>query len=256
MDPLLPRHEEILKLARADGHVKVDDLAARFGVTPQTIRKDLNELCERRLLHRIHGGATIRSGVVNYGYEERRKTASEEKRLIGEMAARLIPDDSSLFINIGTTTEQVARALADHTGLLIISNNINVANMLYHNPNMETVLTGGVVRKTDGGLVGDLTTETIGKFMVDYAVIGTSAIGGDGALLDYDFREVRAAQAIIENSRHCILVADAMKFERTAPVRICHISQMETFVTSAPPPEHIARICAENDVRVVIADSG
>ena len=254
MDPLLPRHEEILKLAQASGHVKVEDLAEHFDVTPQTIRKDLNELCDRRLLHRIHGGATMRSGVVNYGYEERREIAREEKRRIGEKAASFIPDNCSLFINIGTTTEQVARALMGRSGLLVISNNINVASMLYHQGGIDMVLTGGTVRKTDGGLVGDLTTSTIEKFKVDYAVIGTSAIDSDGTLLDYDFREVRAAQAIIRNSRHRILVADRMKFERAAPVRICHISQMETFVTDAPPPEAIARICAENDVRIALPD--
>lgn len=253
MEMLIPRHSTILDLAHRDGSVKVESLAEQLDVTPQTIRKDLNMLCERRLLHRIHGGAVIRSGVVNYGYEARRELAEGGKQHIGDRAAELIPDDCSLFINIGTTTEQVARALIRHKGLLVISNNINVANILYQNPNMEVVLTGGMVRKTDGGLVGQMTTDAIGRFKVDYAVIGTSAIDPDGTLLDFDSREVKAAQAIIENSRHCILVADSMKYDRSAPVRICHISQMETFVTDRQPPEPIARICTENDVEIVLA---
>lgn len=253
MEPLLPRHSEILELAHAGGHVKVEVLAAHFGVTPQTIRKDLNELCKRRLLHRVHGGAVIRSGVVNYGYEERRKLAEEEKGLIGVRAASLIPDDCSIFINIGTTTEQVARSLSRRSGLLVISNNINVANLLYHKPNIDVMLTGGMVRETDGGLVGDIATETFGRFKVDFAVVGTSAIDPDGTLLDFDFREVRAAQAILKNARHRILVTDSMKYDRTAPVRICHISQMETFVTDRPPPDDIARICADNGVEVILA---
>lgn len=253
MDTLLPRHSTILDLAHKGGSVKVEALADQLGVTPQTIRKDLNILCTRRLLHRVHGGAVIRSGVVNYGYEARRELAEDEKRHIGDKAAELIPDDCSLFINIGTTTEQVARALIRHKGLLVISNNINVANILYQNPNMEVVLTGGMVRKSDGGLVGQMTTDAIGRFKVDYAVIGTSAIDPDGTLLDFDSREVKAAQAIIENSRHCILVADSMKYDRSAPVRICHISQMETFVTDCQPPDPIEKICAESDVEIVLA---
>ncbi len=256
MEPLLPRHSQILELAHARGHVQVEELAAHFHVTPQTIRKDLNELCARQLLHRVHGGAVVRSGVVNFAYEARRKIAGEEKRRIGAAAAALIRDDCSLFINIGTTTEQVAHALAGRSGLLVISNNINVANLLYNKEGIEMVLTGGMVRKSDGGLVGDIATEIIGRFKVDYAVIGTSAIDADGTLLDFDYREVRAAQAIIANARHRILVADRMKFERTAPVRICHIAQMQTFVTDAPPPDEVAAICAENGVEVVVAQAG
>lgn len=254
METLLPRHTAILDLAHKDGSVKVESLAEQLGVTPQTIRKDLNTLCEKRLLHRVHGGAVIRSGVTNYAYEARRGLAEDAKHFIGSKAAELIPDDCSLFINIGTTTEQVARALTRRKGLLVISNNINVANILYQNPNMEVVLTGGMVRKTDGGLVGQMTTDAIGRFKVDYAVIGTSAIDPDGTLLDFDSREVKAAQAIIENSRHCILVADYMKYDRSAPVRICHISQMETFVTDRQPPDAISRICAESEVEIVLAD--
>jgi DeoR family glycerol-3-phosphate regulon repressor len=252
IEPLAHRHSLILELAHKKGQVKVDSLSEHFGVTPQTIRKDLNELCARRLLHRVHGGAVIRSGVVNYGYEARREIAEEEKRHIGLAAAALIPNDCSLFINIGTTTESVARALSGHSGLLVISNNIHVANMLYQHSGIEVVLTGGLVRKTDGGLVGQITTETFGRFKVDYAVIGASAIDPDGTLLDFDFREVKAAQAIIENSRHRILVADNMKYERAAPVRICHISQMQTFVTNQPPVEDIARICVENGVNIIL----
>src|SRR5882762_1588720 len=108
------RQQEILSLARAQGRVSVDDLALRFSVTPQTIRKDLNELCEMRLVSRVHGGAVIASGVENIAYEARRFIAQSEKRAIGMAAARLIPNSASLFINIGTTTEEVARALGQH----------------------------------------------------------------------------------------------------------------------------------------------
>src|SRR5881394_1307165 len=114
MQPANSRQREILALARVQGRVSVDGLSAKFEVTPQTIRKDLNDLCEQRLLNRVHGGAVIASGVENTAYEARRLIAAEEKRAIGAAAAALIPSQSSLFINIGTTTEEVARALASH----------------------------------------------------------------------------------------------------------------------------------------------
>lgn len=248
---LSPRHSEIVQMAKDQGRVLVDDLATHFDVTPQTIRKDLNDLCEQRVLRRIHGGALFPSGIENVEYESRRMIAAEEKEAIGKAAARLIPDGASLFINIGTTTEEVSRALLDHDGLMVITNNINVANRMRVYPSIEVVIAGGVVRGSDGGVVGEAAVDFIKQFKVDYAVIGASAIDHDGALLDFDFREVKVAQAIIANARHVILVCDATKFERTAPVRIGHLSQVDTFITDRCDLPVIRKICADSDVSMI-----
>lgn len=245
------RHSEILHMAKEHGRVLVDDLAVHFNVTPQTIRKDLNDLCDQRLLSRIHGGALFPSGIENLEYEARRKIAADEKEAIGKAAARLIPDNASLFINIGTTTEAVSKALLDHKGLMVITNNINVANRMRVYPSIEVVIAGGVVRGSDGGVVGEAAVDFIKQFKVDYAVIGTSALDHDGALLDFDFREVKVAQAIIANARHVILVSDSTKFERTAPVRIGHLSQVGTFITDRCDIPTIRRICEEADVQLI-----
>ena len=112
-------------------------------------------------------------------------------------------------------------------------------------PEIEVVIAGGVVRRSDGGIVGEAAVDFIRQFQVDFAVIGASAIDADGSLLDYDYREVRVAQAIISNARHVILAADATKFERSAPVRIGHLSQIDTFVTDRCPLESIRTVCAD-----------
>lgn len=245
------RQAEIVALAKEQGRVLVDELAGRFKVTPQTIRKDLNDLCDEKLLSRIHGGALFPRGNENVRYEARRSMAAAEKLAIGRAAAALIPDNSSLFINIGTTTEAVGEALTDHRELMVITNNINVANHLRVFPSIEVVIAGGVVRGSDGGIVGEAAVDFIRQFKVDFAVIGVSAIDEDGALLDFDYREVKVAQAIMANARHVILVSDASKFERTAPVRIGHISQVHTFITDHCPLSSLSRICAESDVRLI-----
>jgi len=248
---LSPRHAEIVQMAKDNGRVLVDDLATHFNVTPQTIRKDLNDLCDQRLLTRIHGGALFPSGIENMQYEARRKIAAGEKEAIGRAAARLIPDHASLFVNIGTTTEAVSSALLDHEGLMVITNNINVANRMRVYPSFEVVIAGGVVRGSDGGIVGEAAVDFIRQFKVDYAVIGASAIDQDGALLDFDFREVKVAQAIIANARHVILVADSTKFERTAPVRIGHLSQVDTFITDECTIDGLRTICHDSEVQLV-----
>lgn len=247
---LSPRQSQILGFARQNGNVLVDDLAIRFEVTPQTIRKDLNELCNNRLLARTHGGAMLSSGVQNMAYAARRQIAAVEKQTIGQHAAQLIPNNCSLFINIGTTTEEVARALIHHEGLLVITNNIHVATILMDHPRIEVMIVGGMVRRTDGGIIGEQAIDMISQFKVDHAVMGVSAIDDDGALLDFDHREVRAAQAIMQNSRNVILVSDSMKFSRSAPVRIGHISQVDIFVTDIQPPDPIAELCKHKGVQI------
>ena len=256
MTQLSPRQHQILTIARQAGTVQVDELAGRFDVTPQTIRKDLNELCDSRLLARTHGGAMLSSGVENVAYESRRQLAAVEKQVIGQRTATLIPNNCSLFINIGTTTEEVARALVHHEGLLVITNNIHVATILMPCPKIDVIIAGGVVRRSDGGIVGEQAVDLIGQFKVDHAVIGTSAIDDDGAMLDFDYREVRVAQAILNNARNIILVADAMKFTRSAPVRIGHLSQVDVFVTDRPPPEPIIELCQHSGVELEITDAG
>ena len=250
---LIPRQSSILDIARKFGRVTVDELAERFDVTPQTIRKDLNELCDRRMMTRIHGGAILSSGVENVGYEARRMIASVEKDAIARAAVARIPDQASLFINIGTTTEAVARALLQHNGLMVITNNLNVASLMRDYPQIEVVIAGGVVRHSDGGVVGEAAVDFIRQFKVDIAVIGASAIDADGALLDYDYREVRVAQAIMSNARKVVLVCDSSKFERSAPVRIGHISQVDTFITDRCEGAAIRRICQESEVELIEA---
>ncbi|KZM52085.1 DeoR/GlpR family DNA-binding transcription regulator [Labrenzia sp. OB1] len=248
---LIERHNAILELARQMGRVSVDDLARRFDVSPQTIRKDLNELCDRRLLARTHGGALLSSGIENVGYEARRIISSKEKADIGESVAALIPDNASIFINIGTTTEAVAQALLQHRGLMVITNNINVASLMRGYTQIEVVIAGGVLRHSDGGIVGEAAVDFMRQFKVDFAVIGSSAIDPDGSLLDYDYREVKVTKTIMDNARHVILAADSTKFERTAPVRVAHLSQVDTFVTDHCPNPGFVQIAAEAEVELI-----
>lgn len=236
------RQIEMLSRINREGRVDVDVLAAENSLTTQTIRRDLNELCTRGLAARIHGGAIPAVSVSNVGYQQRRQLALDEKESIGRIASRLIPDNCSVILNIGTTIEQVARSLYDHLGLVVITNNINVISTLTGSPQKELVLVGGTVRQSDGAIVGEDAVEFISRYKADFACIGASAIDEDGAVLDFDGREVSVARAILKNARKTILVCDSLKFERTAPIRICNISDVDYFVTDSEPSEAFRKV--------------
>lgn len=247
------RQSEILDLARADGRVAVEDLAQRFDVTLQTIRRDLTELAEAGHLDRVHGGAVPRTGVANIGYEARRRMNADAKTAIARACAASIPDNSSMILNLGTTTEAVARALIHHRNITVVTNNMNVANILVANPGCEVMVAGGALRRSDGGLVGELTTQFFAQFKVDFAVIGASALDRDGDLLDFDLAEVRVSRAIIGQARKTCLVADHTKFHRSAPARIASLSELDTVFTDAPLSDTLMQSCDHWGTKVVIA---
>ncbi len=252
------RQRALLAHIRSHGSGRVESLADQFQVTPQTIRRDLNILGNRKLLQRVHGGAVATDGatprgreLANLDYATRLLVNPKGKDHIGRLTAPIIPDDASMFINIGTTTERVASHLTGHGGLLVITNNINIANTLRRSKVIRVMTAGGLVRHEDGGIVGDATEEFMSRFKVDYAVIGCSALDEDGAILEFDVREVRVAQSIIRNARSVILVADSTKFQRKAPVRLGSLDQVDYFVSDRPPPQAVLEYCLVNGVRVV-----
>lgn len=256
------RQRALLTHIRCHGRGQVDSLADRFQVTPQTIRRDLNLLCNLKLLQRVHGGAVVLHGPTRPGREQanldyltRLHINPDGKNHIGRLTAKIIPNDASIFINIGTTTECVASHLTRHIGLLAITNNINIANTLRRSEAIRVMTAGGLVRHEDGGIVGDATEEFMDRFKVDYAIMGCSALDEDGTILEFDVREIRVAQSIIRNARSVILVADNTKFQRKAPVRLGSLGQVDFLVSDRPVPEPVSDYCQANSVQIITEDS-
>ncbi|WP_020679957.1 DeoR/GlpR family transcriptional regulator [Marinobacterium rhizophilum] len=246
------RQDLILEKVQATGFVTIDELVEHFRVTPQTIRRDLNQLARDNKLRRHHGGAGVESSTVNTAYQARKIMELDAKEKIAQELAKVIPDGASLFINIGTTTETIARALLNHHNLRIVTNNLHVASILSAKEDFTVIVAGGEVRNRDGGIVGEATRDFINQFQMDFGIIGISGIHSDGSLLDFDYREVRVAQTIIANSRQVLLAADHSKFGRNAMVRLGNITQADHFFTDLAPPAEIRQLLIEHQVQLHI----
>lgn len=193
------------------------------------------------------------SNIENLAYTQRQELHRAEKAQIARDVARHIPDQSSIFINLGTTTEAVAQALMQHKGLRVVTNNLNVASVMSAKRDFEVIVAGGIVRARDRGIVGEATIDLMRQFYLDFAVIGISGIDRKGALLDFDYREVRVAQAIIEQANKVFLAADHSKFGDRPVVRLGHISQIHALFTDRQPPDELARVIETNGVEVHLA---
>jgi DeoR family glycerol-3-phosphate regulon repressor len=245
-----PRQLTLLTVVQTRGSVTVEQLADTLGVTLQTVRRDVQRLADEGLLTRFHGGVRVPSSTIeNIAHPQRENLNAEGKLRIARTVAAAVPNDCSLILNIGTTTEAVARALRQHTGLRVITNNLNVASILSANLQSEVIVVGGVVRGRDQGIVGEAAVDFIRQFKVDIAVIGISGIEADGSLRDFDYREVKVSQTIISHAREVWLAADISKFNRPAMVEVATLSQIDRLFTDAPPPEPFPALLAEAQVR-------
>ena len=249
-----PRQIKLLDVVRAHGSVSVEQLSDALDVTLQTVRRDVQRLAEAGLLTRFHGGVRVPSSTVeNMAHRQRENLNAEGKARIAQAVAVQVPNDCSLILNIGTTTEAVAKALLHHKGLRVITNNLNVASILSANASCEVIVVGGVVRGRDHGIVGEAAVDFIRQFKVDIALMGISGIESDGTLRDYDYREVKVSQTIINHAREVWMAADCSKFNRPAMVEVAKLQQIDRLFTDGQPPEPFPALLADAQVQCTVA---
>ncbi|AZV78910.1 DeoR/GlpR transcriptional regulator [Parasedimentitalea marina] len=248
------RRDAIAALALEQGAVTVGSLAERFDVSMQTIRRDVDALCEGEMLHRVHGRIELSEEFLNTPFDQRAGTNPLGKRSIGEAAARLIPDGSTLFISIGSTPLSVAQALRSRKNLTVITNNLNAAMALSDELSNRIILPAGELRLPDRDILGDDVLEFFGQYRVEFAVFGVAGVALDGGLLDFHSTEVRARQAIRANAQKSLLVVDQSKFGRHAPALGDNISDIDTIIMDRRPGPAFAPLLDPLENRLVIAE--
>lgn len=244
---ITPRQHDIIDLARQDGFASVEALAEHFCVTPQTIRRDINTLCDANLLRRRRGGAEyVEAPRLNLPYDSRRIIHPLAKRAIGAHVAALVPNGASVSFGIGTTPEFVAMAMQGHEDLTVVTNNLNVAMALSAARSNRIILPGGAVRLPDRDVLGPHVEEMYRGYRVDFGIFGVGGIEPDGTLVDFDRAEVLVRAAMQESCRRCVLVADVSKFGRPAPARGGQLTDMDLVVLDALPPPAFAALFDED----------
>lgn len=246
------RQAEIAEIVQTAGFMSVEELAGRFSVTTQTIRRDLNRLCEDGILRRTHGGVEPPPTPANIHYRTRQILNLQAKRRIATCAAAAIPSRVSVAFSIGTTPEIVMQAMLQHAALRIFTNNLNVAMAASNNPGFEVTIVGGRLRHGDRDILGPATQSFFSSYKFDIGIFGVAGVDSDGTLLDFHEDEVQARQAILENSRQSFLVLDHTKFGRPAHVRGGHISDVSQVFCDEAPPAAIGATLRTRGVKVTV----
>ena len=248
------RHQIILNILENQGSVLVTDLVSQFDVSEMTIRRDLDVLERKGLLRRVHGGAVSDRGrSYEPPFLSRSTTHQEEKERIGKMAAELVRSGDSITLDVGTTTLEVARHLAEKQNLTIITPCFQIAALLCENPSIRLILTGGILRHSELSMLGHLAERVFDEFYVDKLFLAAAGVDFEGGLTEYNLEDTLVKQAMIRTAKQVILVTDASKFNRVAFTAIAPINVIDTVVTDRSVPPSIVSRLKDLDIDVILA---
>lgn len=246
------RQEEILRLARRDGRVEVAALAEAFGITPETVRRDLTRLERRGVLRRTHGGALP---IERLGFEpavdERTEVRRTEKQRIGEAATAHLPAEGTVLIDAGTTTARLAEALPAHTALTVVTNSLPIALQLTSRPRCTLLMIGGRVRGRTLAQVDTWALRALSDVHVDVAFIGTNGITREHGLTTPDLAEAEVKRTMIASASRVVLLADSSKVGQRHFARFGELDQVDVLVTDSALDDRTAEELAADGTEIL-----
>jgi DeoR/GlpR family transcriptional regulator of sugar metabolism len=234
------RRTQILQIVRSTGRVRVNELVTQFNTSAVTIRNDLNELQQRGLVHRSHGGAMLPDTILReLPVVERLKAHSDEKRRIGAMAATLINNGETIILDSGTTTLEIARQIKQKQRLHVITSGVNIAAELLDARDLQLFIVGGNVRGESASISGRFTEEILEQFSADKMFLSGAGCDLDFGVSGANLEETMVNRAMLKISREIILVADASKFSKRSMSRITAFSEIDTVISDTSLSEDI-----------------
>jgi DeoR/GlpR family transcriptional regulator of sugar metabolism len=233
-------------------HVRVAELSKYFAVSEPTIRRDLQKLEEMGQIRRAHGGASaMERAMLELPIVQRVVECIEEKRRIGRAAAQLIQDDETIFLGSGTTTLEVARHLHEKKNLTVITNAINVAQCLASNPDINVIITGGVLRHSEFSMIGYIVEQTLKELHADKVIVSMRAVSVNEGLTNHNLLETMTDRKIIQFAREVILVADHSKFDKVSTAVIAPITAVHKVVTDTQTPQETIQSLRARGITVI-----
>lgn len=229
------RRKEILNMLAEKGEVLIVELSEKFQVSEVTIRNDLSQLEKKNTLVRARGGALKFEGgvAIEKRLADKTKINTKEKSKIGEKAAQFVKESDTIIIDSGSTTAELVRHMADFQDLTVITNAINIANLLVNRQNINMIMLGGYFRKNSSSLVGPLAEKSLRNFNVDKFFLGVDGFDTNQGIFTPNIEEARLNEIMIEIAREVIVLVDSSKFKKRSLAFICNIRQIHKVITDA-----------------------
>ena len=225
------RKREILRRLYLTGYVEAKELTTELGVDGSTIRRDLDALAREGHLQRTHGGARARAGAIDIPYAVKRGEHLPAKQAIGAVASGLVQDGDSVLLDSGSTTHQLALALALHRNLTIVTNDLLTGQAVADYPGLRLLVAGGELLTFTYTLFGDRAVAFIEDLRVDWTFLGADAIDLASGITNTNTLEIPLKRAMLGVARTSVVLADSSKFGRQALVRVAGLDEVDRIIT-------------------------
>jgi DeoR family transcriptional regulator of aga operon len=247
------RRQLILSLIQNHGRVLVGELSRTLGISQITIRKDLEYLQSKGLVHRTHGGALRiqSSALFDPSLQEKQSQHSQEKQRIAAAAVKMVEEGQCVMLDSGTTTAAIASELKQFSQLTIITNAMNIAAELA-STSMEVILIGGTLRKNSFSLVGPLAEDVLEEMHADILFLGVDGFDVEIGLTTPNFLESRVNRAMVKAARRVVTVCDSTKFNRRSLSRIVPPSSIHCVITDKNLSPEIGEALRAQNIEVVL----
>lgn len=248
------RRKDILNLLSEKGEVLVTELSKMFNVSEVTIRNDLDQLEQKKTLIRARGGALKFEGGVamDQRLADKSKINIKEKNRIGKKAAQFVFESDTIIIDSGSTTAELVKSLPDFENLTVITNALNIANLIGNSNNINMIMPGGYLRKNSLSLVGPLAEKSIRNFNVDKVFLGVDGFDTKLGIFTPNIEEARLGELMIEISKEVIVLVDSSKFKKRSLAFICKIDQIDKVITDSNISDEDKKRLEDGGVEVII----
>lgn len=252
------RHQFILEQIEQRGSVNVLELASSLNVSDMTVRRDLTELEKLGLVQRFHGGAVSARGR---SYEPplfaRSIEYTREKELIGQYAAEMVVEGSSIALDVGSTVYQIAVNLQEINNITLITPSLPIAELFYERSDIRLIIPGGIVRSTEKSMIGELARRSLEQLFVDRLFLGAGAIDSSAGITEFNIDDALIKQTMIQNAKEVVLVADSSKFQKVTFAFVAPLRHVNQLITNAEPPTELLTSLKNQGVAVhVVKEDG
>ena len=252
------REREIIEALHMNGgSFRIQPLAAQLGVSEETIRRNVKKLADDGLVRKVHGGVHLPDAEPDAesepSFQQRMDQNPDAKRRIAARVAAIVRNGDSLFLDIGSTTAYIARALRSHRDLFVVTNSVAVAHLLAARNNNRVFMAGGELRAHDGGAFGAEAIAFVRRFQVDYAICSATAINAERGFMLFDLQEAEFSREIMLRAKTRIVAADSTKFGCGGPIVVGDPSMVDKLVTDAPPPADLCAAMEAWSLEIIVA---
>lgn len=253
------RQDKILSIIQTQNSIRIADIIRDFRVSHETARRDLDTLQDQNLIKRVHGGAVLADdapilNTIPESTSKSTKSSMAERVAIGKAAAAMIKDGETVFLSVGLTVQQVAKALRKRKGITVLTNSVLVLNELL-NTDIQVYVLGGSVNNSENNIEGDLALQTLSNFYVDISFISAGGISQDMGISDYSLEVAKLNRHIIERSKKSVLLAHSKKFGKTCLSIVCPLNDVQTVITDSTLSESDRDYILENDIELILANT-